>query len=88
MKTHFVTSSDMQWVQFGSYQQCFFLACQFVEKDLDRVAWIGHVRPAEKRARLLHELSSDGFVRIDPPKFLKSKDLKRAHRATVGKSHG
>jgi hypothetical protein len=88
MRAYFVTSSDMHWVHFGSYQRCFSLARQFVETDLDRVAWIGHVRPAENLARLLHELSSDGFVRIDPPKFLRSKDLKRAHRATVGKSHG
>lgn len=84
MKTHFVTSSDMQWVQFGSYQRCFSLAYEFVEANVDRVVWVGHVRPAENLARLLLEHSSAGPVRIDPPKFIRARDLKRAHRAMGG----
>jgi len=84
MKTYFAISSDMHWVEFGSYQRCFSLACEFVEENLDGVVWVGHVRPAENLARLLLQLCSDGLFQIDPPKFIRARDLKRAHRAVRG----
>jgi hypothetical protein len=86
MKTYFAISSDMKWVQFGSYQRCFSLALEFSGANLDRSVCIGQMRPAEERAWLLFEVSSAGFIGIEPPKFLSAKALRRAHRAVRGKS--
>jgi len=80
MITYIAFSCELDWIEFGGYQECCSLAEAFSRRNPDETAYVGRIRAGESYGRYVYAFTADKpMTQLLPAKYFKVKPMRRAY---------